>query len=40
MNISSKENTFRRKIKTREQLREAIGPRPRVNKVIMVTSGT
>ena len=35
MNIPPKENTFRRKIKTREQLREAIGPRPRVNKVIM-----
>ena len=35
MNIPPKENTFHRKIKTREQLREAIGPRPRVNKVIM-----
>jgi cytidyltransferase-like protein len=35
MNISPKENTFRRKIKTREQLREAIGPRPRDKKVIM-----
>src|SRR6266853_6365100 len=35
MNIPPKENTFRRKIKTREELREAIGPRPRVNKVIM-----
>ena len=35
MNIPPKENTFRRKIKTREQLREAIGPRPRANKVIM-----
>ena len=35
MNISPKENTFRRKIKTREQLREAIGPRPRNKKVIM-----
>ena len=35
MNIPPKENTFRRKIKTREQLREAIGLRPRVNKVIM-----
>jgi rfaE bifunctional protein kinase chain/domain/rfaE bifunctional protein nucleotidyltransferase chain/domain len=34
MNIPPKE-TFRRKIKTREQLREAIGPRPRVSKVIM-----
>ena len=35
MNISPKENTFRRKIKTREQLREAIGPFPRDKKVIM-----
>lgn len=35
MNIPPKENTFRRKIKTREQLRETIGPRPRANKVIM-----
>ncbi len=35
MNIPPKENTFRRKIKTLQQLREAIGPRPRVNKVIM-----
>ena len=35
MNIPPKENTFRRKIKTREQLRKAIGLRPRVNKVIM-----
>jgi len=35
MNIPPKENTFRRKIKTREELREAVGPRPRVNKVIM-----
>jgi rfaE bifunctional protein kinase chain/domain/rfaE bifunctional protein nucleotidyltransferase chain/domain len=35
MNISPKENTFRRKIKTREELREAIGPRPRAKTVIM-----
>src|SRR6266576_6800181 len=35
MNIPPKENTFRRKIKTREQLREAIGLRPRKEKVIM-----
>jgi rfaE bifunctional protein kinase chain/domain/rfaE bifunctional protein nucleotidyltransferase chain/domain len=35
MNVPPKENTFRRKIKTREQLRDAIGPRPRVEKVIM-----
>ena len=35
MNTAPKENTFRRKIKTREQLREAIGPRPRDKTVIM-----
>src|SRR4051794_37711535 len=35
MNVPPKENTFRRKIKTREQLRDAIGSRPRVEKVIM-----
>ena len=35
MNIPPQQNGFRRKIKTREQLREAIGPHPRVKKVIM-----
>lgn len=35
MNILPKENTFRRKIKTREELREAIGTRPRDKTVIM-----
>lgn len=35
MNTTPKENTFRRKIKTREELREAIGPRPRHKTVIM-----
>lgn len=35
MNIPPQQNSFQRKIKTREQLREAIGPRPRVSKVIM-----
>ena len=35
MNIPQKENTFHRKIKTREELREAIGPRPRDKTVIM-----
>ena len=31
----SQQNDFRRKIKTREELRSAIGPRPRVKSVIM-----
>src|SRR5437762_12952337 len=35
MTIPSPKNGFRRKIKTREQLREAIGPHPRVKTVIM-----
>lgn len=35
MNIPEQESGFRRKIKTREQLREAIGPLPREKKVIM-----
>lgn len=35
MSIPSQQDGFRRKIKTREQLREAIGPRPREKKVIM-----
>ena len=35
MNIPEQQVGFRRKIKTREQLREAIGPLPRGKKVIM-----
>lgn len=35
MNTPPPQNSFQRKIKTREQLLEAIGPRPRVKKVIM-----
>ncbi len=35
MNIPAQQNDFRRKIKTREQLRDAIGPRPRAQTVIM-----
>jgi rfaE bifunctional protein kinase chain/domain/rfaE bifunctional protein nucleotidyltransferase chain/domain len=35
MSLSAPQNSFQRKIKTCEQLREAIGPHPRVKKVIM-----
>src|SRR4051812_14111924 len=35
MSISSRQDSFRRKIKSRDELREAIGPRPREQKVIM-----
>lgn len=35
MSPSTQQGDFRRKIKTREELREAIGPRPRQKKVIM-----
>jgi len=35
MSTSSKQDSFRRKIKTREELRAAIGPLPRDRKVIM-----
>jgi rfaE bifunctional protein kinase chain/domain/rfaE bifunctional protein nucleotidyltransferase chain/domain len=35
MSTRAKHDDFRRKIKTREELREAIGPRPRAKKVIL-----
>jgi len=35
MKIPPQQNDFRRKIKTREQMLEAIGPRPRTERVIM-----
>jgi rfaE bifunctional protein kinase chain/domain/rfaE bifunctional protein nucleotidyltransferase chain/domain len=35
MSTNARQDDFRRKIKTREQLREAIGPLPRENKVIL-----
>lgn len=35
MSAPPQQDSFRRKIKTREQLRDTIGPRPRANKVIM-----
>src|SRR5436190_7224465 len=35
MTPESKQNDFRRKIKTREELKAAIGPRPRARSVIM-----
>ncbi len=33
--MTQAQDDYRRKIKTREELREAIGPRPRARKVIM-----
>src|ERR1043165_8814935 len=35
MKMDSKDGDFRRKIKTREQLVQAIGPRPRAKSVVM-----
>ena len=35
MSAEAQQNSFRRKIKTREELRDALGPRPREKKVIM-----